>query len=99
MMLPPVKDVTPCKRRYPRVFTSQRFHCIKGYMLVHTPVFCVSIADVSTHRVDVDVALRSSAGGVGVSASVSSVAMTGRSVGGGGDVPQIISTNLKSSGM
>ena len=36
------------------------------------------------------VALRSSAGGVGVSASVGSIEMTGRAV--EGDVPQIVST-------
>ena len=38
----------------------------------------------------VGVALRSSAGGVGVSASVGSIEMTGRAV--EGDVPQIVST-------
>ena len=54
-----------------------------------------SIADVSTSRVEVGVALRSSVGGVGVAVKVGSIDMTGRPV--EGEAPPIISTDLNSS--
>lgn len=74
--------------------------CIRGVaILVSFAVLYASIAEVSTHQVDVGVALRSSAGGVGVVMSVTSFGMTGHAATAAGLPPDIITTKNITSGI
>ena len=55
-----------------------------------------SIAGVVAHKVGVDVSVRSSAGGLGISAKLGSISMTGHSI--GQAPPEIITTKRDPSG-